>query len=292
MPRSLAFVALGIDPCLERRQTSNSYYSINRALSHMFSEFFRFETGAVSHTGHAREHNEDNFLTEPDSGLWVVADGMGGHEGGDYASGAIVTHLQSVGRPSSAPDLQARFVERLQRANGQIQNRAHEIGATIGSTVVALLAFEQHFACVWSGDSRIYLIRDGQIRQLSRDHTEANELLDRGVISEQQAETWHRKNVITRAVGASTEVQIDQKYGTLRNRDTFILCSDGLNAHVEDAEMLDVVRKHQPQRACEILLDLTLERGASDNTTVLVVRVFDKTETGGTTNVFDLPRGR
>lgn len=251
---------------------------------------FRFETGAVSHTGYARDHNEDRFLSEPSSGMWLVADGMGGHHGGEYASGSIVEHLSSIGKPSSAPDLQARFVERISRSNEQIQAHAATAGATIGSTVVALLAFEQHFACVWSGDSRIYLIRDGQLTQLSRDHTEANELLDRGAISEEEAENWPRKNVITRAIGVAHDVALDHKYGTLRNRDTFILCSDGLTAHVVDEEILDVARKHQPQRACDQLLDLTLERGATDNTTVMVVRAFDKTEVASMTNIFDMPQ--
>lgn len=255
----------------------------------MIAKSFRFETGAVSHTGHARDHNEDNYLAEPQSGIWLVADGMGGHDRGDYASGAIVQHLASIGRPAHAPDLEARFTERLSRANREINTHAQRSGATIGSTVVALLAYEQHFACVWSGDSRAYLIRDGQLTQVSRDHTEANELLDRGVITAEQAETWHRKNVITRAVGVAPDVQIEKRFGTLRNRDTFILCSDGLNAHVEDAEILDVARKHQPQEACQILLDLTLQRGASDNTTVVVVRAFDKTEVGDMTQIFEMP---
>lgn len=254
----------------------------------MGSKQFRFETGVMTHTGYARDHNEDNFYEDPDNGLWVVADGMGGHHGGDYASGSIVDHLGSLGRPTSAPDLQARFVERINRANDQIHGHAMQQGATIGSTVVALLAFDQHFACVWSGDSRIYLIRDGQLGQLSRDHTEANELLDRGAITAEEAENWPRKNVITRAIGVHSDVNLDHKYGTLRNRDTFVLCSDGLTAHVYDEEILDVARKHQPQKACENLLDMTLERGATDNTTIMVVRAFDKTEVTPLTAIFDL----
>lgn len=257
--------------------------------NHMMGQTFRFETGAVSHTGVVRDHNEDSCLSEPDAGLWVVADGMGGHHGGEYASGLIVEHLGSIGLPSSAPDLQARFVERVARANEQIHTHGAQVGATIGSTVVALLAFEQHYACVWSGDSRVYMIRDGQLTQLSRDHTEANELLDRGAITQEEADNWPRKNVITRAIGVSAEINLDHRYGTLRNRDTFVLCSDGLTAHVEDAEILEIARKHQPQRACDQLLDLTLERGATDNTTVMIVRAFDKTEVGPITNIFELP---
>ena len=250
---------------------------------------YRFETGAVSHTGYARDHNEDRFLCEPDSGLWLVADGMGGHQRGDYASSTIVDHLSSIGKPSSAPDLQARFVDRLNRANEKIHSHARNEGATIGSTVVALLTFQQHFACVWSGDSRIYLIRDGQLSAMSRDHTEANELLDRGAITAEEAETWPRKNVITRAIGVAADVKLDHTYGTLKPRDTFILCSDGLTAHVSDREIRDLALHGAPQQACETMLQLVLDRGATDNTTVLVVRVFDKTEIRPLTELFDLP---
>ena len=256
----------------------------------MIGKSFRFETGAVSHTGRRRDHNEDRFLSEPASGLWLVADGMGGHERGEYASGSIVDHLSSIGKPSSAPDLQARFVERINRANDQIQILAHEAGGTIGSTVVALLAFEEHFACVWSGDSRSYLVRDGHLSMLTRDHTEANELLDRGAITAEEAENWPRKNVITRAIGVADGVELDHRYGTLRNRDTFVLCSDGLTAHVADHEIRDIARRQQPQKACDMLLDMTLDRGAIDNTTIIVVRVFDKTEVLDLADIIDMPQ--
>lgn len=259
----------------------------------MLSHLFHFKTGAVSHTGHLRDHNEDNYLVVPENGLWLVADGMGGHAGGDYASHAIVSHLAALGRPASAPDLQERFVHRLSAANAEIQDKSRDVGATIGSTVVALLIFEQHFSCIWSGDSRIYLLRDDRLTQVSRDHTEANDLLDRGVITAHQAETWHRKNVITRAVGVHADVRIDQKYGTLRDGDTFLLCSDGLNAHVGDAEIRTALQSCAPQEACDRLLGLTLERGASDNTTILVVKVASGARSpDGLTNIFDMSQSR
>ncbi|MEL6519832.1 MAG: protein phosphatase 2C domain-containing protein [Pseudomonadota bacterium] len=242
----------------------------------MIGRTFTFETGSKTHTGLKRDNNEDRLLSEPDSGLWLVADGMGGHVGGAFASGSIVDHLSSIGKPSSAPDLQARFVERISRANGDILKHAANTGGTIGSTVVALLTFEQHFACVWSGDSRVYMIRDDQFMMLSRDHTEVNELLDRGAITEEEAENWPRKNVITRAVGVGNDVALDHRYGTLRDRDTFILCSDGLTAHVPDADIFDVARNHEPQAACDRLLEITLDRGATDNVSIIVVRADDR----------------
>ncbi len=244
----------------------------------MSEKHFRFETGAVTHQGCVRDHNEDGFLVLPERGLWLVADGMGGHYGGEFASSAIVSHLESIGRASSAPDLQARFVDRISAANAAIQQHSREShGVTIGATVAALLAYENHFACVWSGDSRIYLLRDGQLSQVSRDHTEVQDLLDSGAITAEQAENWPRRNVITRAIGVRPEVQLDHIYGTLRDRDRFLLCSDGLTGHVEDAEIRDALSGRSPQAACEALLGLTLERGASDNVTVVVVRCAVKT---------------
>jgi serine/threonine protein phosphatase PrpC len=238
----------------------------------MNGRFFRFETWAVSDKGCIRELNEDQYLVEPSLGLWVVADGMGGHDAGDIASSAIVEHLGTIGIASSAPDLRARFEDRLARANREIQSISQSRnGAVIGSTVAALVAYDQQFACIWSGDSRVYRVRRGQIAQLSRDHTEVQELLDHGVITQQEALTWARRNVITRAVGVSPEIMIDIEQGQIEAGDVFMLCSDGLTAHVSGSEMRDVLVAHAPRDACEKLLQLTLSRGGTDNVTIIVV---------------------
>ncbi|RLJ36310.1 protein phosphatase [Litoreibacter meonggei] len=234
---------------------------------------FTYETGAGSDTGVVRDHNEDSYLSKPESGVWVVADGMGGHEAGDFASQAIVERISSIGRPASAPDLQARFMERLTRAHDVIVEQSQALGgATIGATLVALLMHEDLFACVWSGDSRIYMMRDGQFRQVTTDHTEVQELLNSGAITEEQAEHWPRKNVITRAIGVSSKPNTDETFGSLQAGDVFLLCSDGLTEHVEDHEMASVLASHEPQAACDALIQTTLSRGARDNVTVVVVR--------------------
>ncbi|MEP3348226.1 MAG: protein phosphatase 2C domain-containing protein [Litoreibacter sp.] len=232
-----------------------------------------YETGAGSDTGVVRDHNEDSYLTKPESGVWVVADGMGGHEAGDFASQTIVERISSIGRPASAPDLQARFMERLTRAHDLIVEQSQALGgATIGATLVALLAHEDLFACIWSGDSRIYLLRNGEFNQVTRDHTEVQELLNSGAITEEQAEHWPRKNVITRAIGVSQSPNTDETFGSLEAGDVFLLCSDGLTEHVEDHEMATVLKSHDPQAACDALIETTLSRGARDNVTVIVVR--------------------
>ncbi|PBC07830.1 PP2C family serine/threonine-protein phosphatase [Mesorhizobium sp. WSM3859] len=227
----------------------------------------------VSHQGCVRDHNEDNYLIEPQTGLWVVADGMGGHEAGEVASASIVDHLAMIGIASSAPDLRARFEDRLSRANAEIRGISRSRGITIGSTFAALLAMDGRFACLWAGDSRIYLVRNGSIFQVSKDHTEVQELLDRGMISAEEARTWPRRNVITHAVGVSDELEIDFQQGELMPGDVFVLGTDGLTAHVSDPEIEAAVRSATPRAACQTLLDTVLARGGTDNVTIVLVKI-------------------
>lgn len=240
----------------------------------MIDSPYLFETGAASDTGRVRNHNEDSYLTAPEIGVWLVADGMGGHQAGDFASRTIAEAVATIGVPVSAPDLQARFLDRIHQAHATIRAKSAELnGATVGATLVSLLAHGQHFVCIWSGDSRAYLMRGGEYVQVSYDHTEVNELLRRGAITPEQAETWPRKNVITRAIGVHDQPMTDERLGALGAGDTFLLCSDGLTEHVADAEMAQVLAGSTAQAACENLVALTLERGARDNVTVVVIRV-------------------
>ncbi|MDD7971942.1 PP2C family protein-serine/threonine phosphatase [Roseinatronobacter alkalisoli] len=239
---------------------------------------YRFETGAATHGGRVRDHNEDRYLAAPDQGIWLVADGMGGHFGGDVAAQIMVDQAASVHRAATAPDLHARFHDRIARANEDI--RAHSLrneGATIGTTLAALLIHDNSFVASWCGDSRIYLLREGTLHQVSRDHTEVQELLDTGAITAEQARHWPRKNVITRAIGVHEDAHVEDRYGDLQDRDIFLLCSDGLTGHVDDDEIAASLRGQSAQRACETLLNMTLDRGASDNVTIIVIRCAFKT---------------
>jgi protein phosphatase len=231
-----------------------------------------FDSYAVSDKGRVRQLNEDRYLVAPRSGIWLVADGMGGHEAGEVASTAIVDHLATLGVASSAPDLRARFEDRIARANAEIWRIAQERGGTMGSTVAALLTFDGQFACIWLGDSRVYLVRDGRLSQISRDHTEVQELVDRGILTPAEARTWPRRNVITKAVGATEEIATDIELGHTRPGDIFVLGSDGLTAHVSDDEILQVSVDRDPESTCNTLLQMVLERGGTDNVTIIVVR--------------------
>jgi protein phosphatase len=230
-----------------------------------------YDTGAATHVGNVRQRNEDSYLARPEAGIWAVADGMGGHESGDLASQTVIAALQSIEMPKSAADLLSRCEDGVATANGRLKEISRERGGSvIGATLAVLLAFDGYYACVWSGDSRIYVVRSGEILQLSRDHTEVQELLVNGVITAEEAKTWSGSNVITRAIGVYDEPELEITSGPLQAGDSFVICSDGLTRHVEDTEIRDRVTTKLPQQACDELIALALERGGLDNVTIVV----------------------
>jgi protein phosphatase len=233
----------------------------------------KFDCGAATDVGKVRLENEDSFLVDADRGVFAVADGMGGHQAGAFASATVVEALRLANEPANVTRLLAQSQERLAEANRRLIEVAGQRGGqVIGATIAALLAWEGYYACIWSGDSRIYLIRQGRIQQISRDHTEVAELVAEGVLSEAEAKTWPRRNVITRAVGVRRELELDVTQGVLEKGDIFIICSDGLTAHVDDAEILDTMLSHAPQIACDKLVALANQRGGIDNVTVVAAR--------------------
>lgn len=232
-----------------------------------------FDTGAATHVGKLRDRNEDGYLVRPEVGLWTVADGMGGHADGQLASSTVVEALQSIEPAASASELLALCEDRILKANRRLKEIAAERGgAILGSTVATLLVYDTHYACVWSGDSRVYLVRDGEIHQVSRDHTEVQELIAEGLLDPKDAKNWPRRNVVTRAIGVNEDPELEMRNGVLEPDDIFVICSDGLTTHVEDNEILAHVAAGHSQAACDSLIALTLERGAEDNVTVVVAR--------------------
>ncbi len=243
----------------------------------------KFESGAATDVGRVRQENEDAYLVLPESGIFAVADGMGGHQAGQLASAVVIDALRRIAEPASVAELLTRCRERLALANDQLLEIAADRGGiVIGATVAALLAWEGYYACVWSGDSRIYLLRGGKIQQISRDHTEVAELIAEGILTAEEAQTWPRRNVITRAIGVYHELEIEVAQGVLEKDDVFVICSDGLTTHVSDAEILQFARVKGAQGACDKLVALTIERGAVDNVTVVIVRYAPR----GSTVVF------
>jgi serine/threonine protein phosphatase PrpC len=232
---------------------------------------FSFRTGSASHTGCVRATNEDRLVARPDLGLWAVADGMGGHAAGELASSMIAEALNSVGKADSAAELLARVEERIASANTALRREAAARGSLIGSTLATLLVHGDRYACLWSGDSRVYRLRDGDFRQITRDHSAIQELVDSGAMTPEQARVSPHRNVVTRAIGVSPVPELELVEGVVLPHDRFLICSDGLYGHVEDRELHRHLETEDPRRACSDLVTLTLDRGASDNVTVVIV---------------------
>jgi protein phosphatase len=227
--------------------------------------------------GRRRPANEDAYAVAPELGLYLVADGMGGHRAGQVASGlaarAALGSLRSLRQePRSA-------VEKLRvsvaAANAEIlaSSRAKPELSGMGTTVVALLAEGERVALAHVGDSRAYLIRGAGIRRLTDDHTLVGELVRRGEISERAAGGHPQRHVLVRALGVRRTVEPDLLELTPEPGDAFVLCSDGLTGHVEDGEIAEIVsREPDPDAACAELVDLANRRGGEDNITVVVLR--------------------
>jgi serine/threonine protein phosphatase PrpC len=231
-----------------------------------------FDTGSATHPGKVRTRNEDSHLVRADAGLWAVADGMGGHEAGDVASQLIVGALDTIAATGSAAELLQEAETRILLANRQIIELSRRRGgAVVGSTVATLLISEEHFACLWAGDSRLYLARGNTIRQITRDHTQLEEMLASGAVTAEEVKHWPN-NVITRAVGVQENPELDIVTGVVEHSDIFVLCSDGLTRHVADQEILQCVSSHDAHASSAALVSLALERGGLDNVTVIVVQ--------------------
>lgn len=233
----------------------------------------RFRSGAITHPGARRKHNEDAYVDRPDVGIWAVADGAGGHAAGEVASGMIAEALQAIPSGLSAPDLLAEVRMALERTHVALREEAARRGPDeiVASTVVVMLAHGDHFACLWAGDSRAYLLRDGALRQITRDHSLVQELLEAGAISADEAVNHPRGNVITRAVGAELdEFLLDKVSDRLLPGDRFLLCSDGLCKTLPETELASLLAALDgaPPQA---LVDAALSANVSDNVTAVTV---------------------
>jgi protein phosphatase len=229
--------------------------------------------------GMVRKLNEDSVLDLPELGLWAVADGMGGHSAGDFASAAIVAALSAIPRPSSLGALSSEVRRRLQTVNRRLHDEAAaRREQVIGSTVVALLARDSHASVLWAGDSRAYLYRGGKLLQLSHDHSQVEELVSRGLLAPEQAESHPAANVITRAVGVADILELDAETLEIAEDDTLVLCSDGLYRELDEAAIKACLRSGDCRRSCDELVDAALAQGARDNVSVVVVRIADSTQ--------------
>ena len=233
-----------------------------------------FKSASKSHVGMVRQVNEDACLDRPENGLWVVADGMGGHAAGDYVSSLIVDSLRNVAVGRSLDEYVAALKTDLLRVNAVVREETANRGVTMmGSTVVVLAARGLRGVCLWAGDSRLYRLRDGLLESISRDHSYVQDLQDSGLLSEAEARVHPRANIVTRAIGVGAQLELAMVELLLMPGDSYLLCSDGLTKTVEDHEISEVLSHDEPGEIASSLVSLGLMRGAPDNITVIVVKV-------------------
>lgn len=227
-------------------------------------------SSARTHVGFVRSGNEDAFLDAREEGLWVVADGMGGHSRGDQASQAVVNALVTFKRSHDLTQNIENLEARLLKANKQC--RAMIKGKVIGSTVAALFAFDPFCFFLWAGDSRIYRLRDGVMSQMTEDHSLVQEMCALGEITPEEAEHHPSSNIITRAVGVHDKLRLEMQYTTVHPGDRYLLCSDGLYKDLKRDEIKALLENGPADYAVNRLVDLALERGGSDNVTAIVLQ--------------------
>lgn len=240
------------------------------------TDSLRWTSAACSHPGRVRSVNEDACIEQPDNGLWAVADGMGGHSLGEYASRLAVRCLVDLPAGTAIEERVREIEQRLHDANRRLRDEAERRDVrVIGTTVAALVAFGRRAACVWAGDSRVYLCRDGRLRQLTRDHSQLEAVRARRAASSD--DTLHRppSNWITRALGGSDHLQLDSVTLDVLDGDVFLLCSDGLSNELSDLCITESLLPGHCRLASEALVDAALERGGRDNITAVVVRADD-----------------
>ncbi len=248
------------------------------------------EMVSMSHPGMVRAHNEDSVACEPDLGLVVLADGMGGYNAGEVASGIAVSvviseikHAMEEIRPEdqdeeSGGDVAVSLLRNnVQKANSSIYHAAHSQPqySGMGTTIVSGLFYDNRVAVAHIGDSRMYRLRGDVLESITKDHSLLQEQIDSGMISKADARQSQNKNLVTRAVGIDAEVETEIHVHEVRRGDVYVLCSDGLNDMVEDndiAEIVKTLKANLPLMASQ-LIQTANDNGGRDNVSVIVVKV-------------------
>lgn len=239
----------------------------------MDTQTLSWHSRAITDVGTVRSVNEDACLDSGDNGVWVVADGMGGHAAGDVASQMITQSLAKITRPPAM----AEFIDHIEAEILGVNERLLSLSKneldnqTIGSTIVCMLAHGQHCAILWAGDSRAYRLRNGELKMLIQEHTQAEELIEQGLIEPDEAESHPTFNILTRAVGAQSPLYIDVDLFEVKPGDRYLLCSDGLNKAVSDLEIAEELSSQTLESSVERLVQRALDQGSRDNVTVVVV---------------------
>jgi protein phosphatase len=249
---------------------------------------FALEYALVSHPGQVRPLNEDAIGARPDIGLFVLGDGLGGYNAGEIASTMAVSSLLSklagdyeYAQASGVPfDPRRALAERMIEMNGVITRAAANSAAFEGmaTTIVIAWIINDRLWVAHAGDSRLYRFREGVLEGMTRDHSFSQELLDAGMVTEEEARLLPAKNLVTRALGAGGDVDPEVNEYPLRVGDVLMMCSDGLTEMIDDAEIASAIFASVPdvQRAAQRLVDLANAAGGRDNVSVIVVRLASR----------------
>jgi serine/threonine protein phosphatase PrpC len=251
----------------------------------------------ITDIGRKRQRNEDSYLVNDKIGLYIVADGMGGHAGGEFASKIAVSTVEEIIRgedrvKSNVPNNsyldgeqaataegheQDRLKDAINRAGNMIVRRAFEDPELkgMGTTSTVMFVSEDKAYIAHVGDSRAYCVRDREIIQITEDHSLVHEQLKSGLITEEEAKTHQLKNIITRSVGVQEEVEVDTIVWKIQPGDSYLLCSDGLSNMMNDNEMQDIINKFDVEQGARELVDLANSRGGEDNITLILLKVFE-----------------
>ena len=222
-----------------------------------------------THVGKVRKENEDAFCSRPGMGVWVVADGMGGHANGRFASQTIVEEVGAMEAHGSLDAVCDAVAGAIARANATVNARGVAT-KQMGSTVVILVVEQNRFAVLWAGDSRAYLLRNNALIVLTRDHTQVEDMVQRGLMTLEEAARHPMKHVLSRAIGVNETVELDGIRDTFQPGDVILLCSDGLSSVVPEQDIAAILGAKRLE-ACDDLIAASLDRGAPDNVTVTLV---------------------
>ncbi len=236
----------------------------------------RLEDDMKTHPGCVRAANEDSAVSLPRDGIWAVADGMGGHANGQHASQTLARMIGDVAASDDLSSACEMVAGAIHAANAEVYAEAQARGEQMGSTIVALVMRDREFAVLWAGDSRAYLYRDSVLHQLTHDHTQVQEMVDRGLLSPAEAADHPMSHVLARAVGVRPTLELDAVSDTAQPGDIFLLCSDGVYNMVGDGE-LAVVLAGSGRHSTDTLVNLCLERGAPDNVTLILISAQEPT---------------
>ena len=226
---------------------------------------FRTDVGKV------RANNQDAPIVSEKLRLYGVADGMGGHKGGEVASTSARDDLlrELEGKTPSVAALSGAIEEVNRQIYHQLEN---DVALTGMVTTLSVLWMSDNFVYIGHvGDSRVYLLRDGEFKQMTLDHSLVEQLVREGVLTEEEAQNHPMRNIITRAIGTDESVEVDVVVEERRKGDLWLACSDGLHGLVDDRQMRDALRQYAPEKAADVLLKAALDAGGRDNVTLVIV---------------------